>query len=258
MADSSLSSLVVPIVLYVLYALSVVTWGMLVIKLVQFARSRMRDNAFQKAFWSAESLEQGETISEKHSGPIANIAHTGFGVITGRDIAPGNRDLAHSINRSDRLERALRQQIQRERRSLESGLAVLASFGSTSPFIGLFGTVVGIMNALVAIGQTGQAGLDTVAGPIGHALTATALGIAVAVPAVWIYNYLTRRVKAGVHHMEEFAHDYYSLAQQSAFQTQSSQFSEPEPAADSSYTPQGRDREPRPREERPGPQHAPA
>ncbi|NQD58352.1 MotA/TolQ/ExbB proton channel family protein, partial [Pseudomonas sp. CM25] len=115
------------------------------------------------------------------------------------------------------LERALRQQIVRERRSLETGLAVVASIGSTSPFIGLFGTVWGIMEALEGISAAGSASLETVAGPIGAALVATGVGIAVAVPAVLVYNYFLRRLKLTAADLDDFAHDFYSLAQKSAF-----------------------------------------
>ncbi|WP_349257028.1 MotA/TolQ/ExbB proton channel family protein [Salinisphaera sp.] len=215
--------MVVPAVLWCLIALSVITWALLVIKLVQFGRARTQDRRFQKHFWAADSLEQGESITDGAIGPMADIARAGFAVVTGRDIAPGNRNLAHQIDRGERLERTLRQQIERERRSLEGGLAVLASFGSTAPFIGLFGTVWGIMGALVSIGNTGSTDLQTVAGPVGHALIATGLGIAVAVPAVLIYNFLVRRMKAGVHRMNDFAHDFYALCQQSGFQPEDAQ-----------------------------------
>ena len=93
------------------------------------------------------------------------------------------------------MERGLQAQIESERRASESGLVVLASIGSTSPFVGLFGTVWGIIHALKAIGTSGSASLEVVAGPIGEALVATAIGIAVAVPAVLAYNFFLRRLK---------------------------------------------------------------
>lgn len=105
----------------------------------------------------------------------------------------------------------------RERRSLETGLAVVASIGSTSPFIGLFGTVWGIMEALKGISAAGSASLETVAGPIGAALVATGVGIAVAVPAVLVYNYFLRRLKLTAADLDDFAHDFYSLAQKNSF-----------------------------------------
>ncbi|WP_348760746.1 MotA/TolQ/ExbB proton channel family protein [uncultured Salinisphaera sp.] len=217
MISTELSWLVVPAVLWVLVVLSVVTWALLAAKLVQYGRGRRADKRFQTAFWQAQDLAAGEQVVDAHGGPMAAIARAGFGVVSGRDIAPMNRDLAHRIDRGERLERALKQQVERERRGLEGGLAVLASFGSTAPFIGLFGTVWGIMEALVGIGETGATGLEAVAGPVGHALIATGLGIAVAVPAVLIYNFLVRRMKAGVHRMNDFAQDFYALCQQSGF-----------------------------------------
>lgn len=226
MLSSSLTPIVVPAVLGCLIVLSVITWALLMIKLVQFGRARTQNKRFQKNFWAAESLAQGESVTETASGPMADIARSGFAVVTGRDIASGSRDLAHQIDRGERLERALRQQIERERRALEGGLAVLASFGSTAPFIGLFGTVWGIMGALVNIGASGSTGLQAVAGPVGHALVATGLGIAVAVPAVLIYNFLVRRMKAGLYAMNDFAHDFYALCQQSGFQSDGMHFSQ--------------------------------
>ncbi len=94
---------------------------------------------------------------------------------------------------------------------------MVASIGSTSPFIGLFGTVWGIMEALKGISAAGSASLETVAGPIGAALVATGVGIAVAVPAVLVYNYFLRRLKLTAADLDDFAHDFYSLAQKSAF-----------------------------------------
>ncbi|HEX6591428.1 MAG TPA: MotA/TolQ/ExbB proton channel family protein, partial [Moraxellaceae bacterium] len=114
-------------------------------------------------------------------------------------------------------ERRLRQQIQKERRSLESGLAVLASIGSTAPFVGLFGTVFGIIHALSAISASGSASIDVVAGPIGEALIATGIGIAVAVPAVLAYNFFVRRLKSIAADLDDFASDFVSLAQKAGF-----------------------------------------
>lgn len=226
MLDTQITPLVVPIVLWLLIAMSVVTWALLVIKLVQFGRARSLDKQFLKHFWRTDSLEQAESVSADSNGPMADMARAGFDVITGRDILPGNRVLAQQIDKSDRLERVLTQQIGRGRRAMEGGLAILASFGSTAPFIGLFGTVWGIMGALVNIGESGSSGLETVAGPIGHALIATGMGIAVAVPAVLVYNFLVRRLKTAVYYMNDFAQDFFSLSQQSGFQVPAAELSD--------------------------------
>ncbi len=109
------------------------------------------------------------------------------------------------------LERSLRQQISKERKNLESGLSLLASIGSTAPFVGLFGTVWGIMHALQGISQAKSASIDVVAGPIGEALIATAIGIAVAIPAVLAYNFFLRRIKLCEADLEYFATDFLNL-----------------------------------------------
>jgi len=110
------------------------------------------------------------------------------------------------------LERTLRQQLQNIQRYHERGLAELATIGATAPFVGLFGTVWGIMHALTEIGKSGSASLDIVAGPIGEALITTAIGIATALPAVLAYNLFLRRLRVHITELENFAHDFIRLA----------------------------------------------
>jgi len=217
MLTSDLSPVVVPAVLWCLVLLSIITWALLGIKLLQFGRVRLANRRFVRQFWTAPDLSHGLHLASESDSALGRIAHAGFAVVTGRDIAPGVPVLEGHINRASRLERALQRAIEQERRRQESWVVLLASFGSTAPFIGLFGTVWGIMGALINIGETGSTGLDVVAGPVGHALIATGMGIAVAVPAVLIYNFLLRRLKAGSHAMKSFAHDFYNLCQQSGF-----------------------------------------
>jgi biopolymer transport protein ExbB len=202
-------------VIWLLVGFSVVTWGLALVKVAQFVRLKNQDKRFHQQFWAASSLDSAAELSHELPGPAARVAQSGYAAIAVGDTQAS--DLSHAINHQDRLERALRQQIVRERRSLETGLAVVASIGSTSPFIGLFGTVWGIMEALKGISAAGSASLETVAGPIGAALVATGVGIAVAVPAVLVYNYFLRRLKLTAADLDDFAHDFYSLAQKSAF-----------------------------------------
>ncbi|MBI6917939.1 MotA/TolQ/ExbB proton channel family protein [Pseudomonas monteilii] len=202
-------------VIWLLVGFSVVTWGLALVKVAQFVRLKNQDKRFHQQFWAASSLDSAAELSHALPGPAARVAQSGYAAIAVGDTQAN--DLSHAINHQDRLERALRQQIVRERRSLETGLAVVASIGSTSPFIGLFGTVWGIMEALKGISAAGSASLETVAGPIGAALVATGVGIAVAVPAVLVYNYFLRRLKLTAADLDDFAHDFYSLAQKSAF-----------------------------------------
>lgn len=202
-------------VIWLLVGFSVATWGLALVKVAQFVRLKHQDKRFHQQFWAASSLDSAAELSHELPGPAARVAQSGYAAIAVGDSHAS--DLSHAINHQDRLERALRQQIVRERRSLETGLAVVASIGSTSPFIGLFGTVWGIMEALKGISAAGSASLETVAGPIGAALVATGVGIAVAVPAVLVYNYFLRRLKLTAADLDDFAHDFYSLAQKSAF-----------------------------------------
>jgi biopolymer transport protein ExbB len=202
-------------VIWLLILFSVATWGLALLKGLQFTRLKTQDRKFHKQFWAASSLDSAAELAHNQPGAAARVALAGYAAIQVSDNQ--NTDLSQSINHQDRLERALRQQIVRERRSLESGLAVLASIGSTSPFIGLFGTVWGIMSALKGISAAGSASLETVAGPIGAALVATGVGIAVAVPAVLVYNYFLRRLKLTAADLDDFAHDFYSLAQKHSF-----------------------------------------
>ncbi|KNC16113.1 MULTISPECIES: MotA/TolQ/ExbB proton channel family protein [Pseudomonas] len=202
-------------VIWLLILFSVATWGLALLKSLQFARLKGQDRKFHKQFWAASSLDSAAHLAQEQPGAAARVAQSGYAAIQVNEQA--QTDLSQSINHQDRLERALRQQIVRERRSLETGLAVLASIGSTSPFIGLFGTVWGIMSALKGISAAGSASLETVAGPIGAALVATGVGIAVAVPAVLVYNYFLRRLKLTAADLDDFAHDFYSLAQKHSF-----------------------------------------
>ena len=200
---SSSSSLVVQSVLWILIAASVVTWTIVLIKSIQVWRMRRQNNKFRTAFWGASDLQVAENLQEQ-SGPVHRVAQVGFNALHEADSA---HDLEHSGDRQEVLERALRQQIQKERVIRESGLVVLASIGSTAPFVGLFGTVWGIMHALTDISKLGSASLDVVAGPIGEALIATAIGIAVAVPAVLAYNFFLRRLKTSSNNLDDFAED---------------------------------------------------
>lgn len=196
-------------VIWLLIGFSVITWGLALIKAIQFARQRYLDRRFHKQFWAATSLESAAELGQQQNGAVARLAQAGFAAI---QVPEGQaHDLAQSINHQDRLERSLRQQIQRERRSLESGLAALASIGSTSPFIGLFGTVWGIMNSFRGLATVQQATLATVAPGIAEALIATAIGLFAAIPAVIAYNRFSARSEALIGHYYTFADEFSSI-----------------------------------------------
>ncbi|RJG05501.1 MotA/TolQ/ExbB proton channel family protein [Noviherbaspirillum cavernae] len=200
--------------LWSLVAFSVATWTLILVKGIQHLRLGGQNRRYLRLFWSAKDFQAAADLGngESATGPAARLANAGFGALR---AAVSTHDLEHSGDRQELLERHLRQQIHKERRSLESGLAVLASIGSTAPFVGLFGTVWGIMHALTDISRTGSASLYVVAGPIGEALVAT--GIAAAVPAVLAYNFFSRRLKLVWADLDDFAADFINLAQRATF-----------------------------------------
>ncbi|MGX2040963.1 MotA/TolQ/ExbB proton channel family protein [Methylocaldum sp. MU1018] len=201
---------IVQITLWVLIGFSLVTWSIIFFKIWTLWSIGQRNRSYDKAFWAAPDFAAASGL-EHSSSAIGRIAGAGFGVL--KDVrSNASRVLEWSGDIESILERSLRQQISKERKDLEQGLSMLASIGSTSPFVGLFGTVWGIMHALQDIGQAKSASLDVVAGPIGEALVATAIGIAAAIPAVLAYNFFLRRIKLAEADLEYFATDFLNLA----------------------------------------------
>jgi biopolymer transport protein ExbB len=214
---SESTSPVVQAVLFILIGGSIATWTIILVKSIQVWLIRRQNVKFRAAFWGAKSLEDAAHLSD-HGGPAYRVAQVGFSALKEIDLDSAD-DLLHSGDRQDVLERALRQQIQKERVLRESGLVVLASIGSTAPFVGLFGTVWGIMHALTDITKLGSASLEVVAGPIGEALIATAIGIGVAVPAVLAYNFFLRRLKTSSNNLDDFAADLIKVSRRNSFKT---------------------------------------
>jgi biopolymer transport protein ExbB len=177
---------------------SVVTWVLVLVKTRQRLITRARDRRFLAAVGTPLDLGAIKAAAGR-DGPAWRVAQVGVAALAAR---PQRGDDATA---RQELERALSAQIHLERRAAEGGLAVLASIGTTAPFVGLFGTVLGIINALRAIGHSGSASIEVVAAPIGEALVATAIGIAVAVPAVLAYNFFLRRAKVNGADLEQLA-----------------------------------------------------
>lgn len=198
--------------LYTLLVFSVVTWTLIFFKSWQFTKNSIWNKKFDNAFWDAESLAGVDTLPENSfKGPQARIARQGLDWLA-ESRQGKSQSLKYKGKASDLLEHALLVQMQKEERSMESGLTVLASIGSTAPFVGLFGTVLGIMHAMHEITASGSTSLDVVAGPIGDALVATAIGIAVAVPAVLAYNFFLRRLKLQRADLENFVVSFMHAA----------------------------------------------
>ncbi|WP_317451574.1 MotA/TolQ/ExbB proton channel family protein [Methylobacter psychrophilus] len=210
------SALIVDATLWILIAFSAVTWALILIKGIQHLRISHHNRVFSKKFWGAEDFQAASAL-QGNNGPAARVAEAGFATLLEADGGTTTHDLEHTGDRQELLDRRLRQQMQKERSALEGGLAILATVGSISPFVGLFGTVWGIMGALTSISKSGSASLDVVAGPIGEALVATAVGIAVAVPAVIGYNFFIRRNKVIWAFLDDFSIDFVHLALKTAF-----------------------------------------
>lgn len=205
-----MNAFIIQSVLVILILLSVVTWTVAVVKIKQFKRTQQACKAFEERFWQAKSWQEGQSIANQDSNYLAQIAQIGFKEYAEYRNKPDTLKYAGDVH--EILERPIQQEIQKILRSQEKGLAELASIGSTAPFIGLFGTVWGIMVALQEISASGQASIDVVAGPIGEALIATAVGIAAALPAVLFYNYFVRRLKVWTTEVDSFAEAFLRLA----------------------------------------------
>ncbi len=218
MSDSVIF-LIVKGTLVLLIVASALTWALVIVKSLQHWRQGRQNRLFARAFAKFSALPTTEELT-KHAGPVARVALAGVEAWSDGTEQIGS-DFSTLDVRKDVLERSLRQQLQRERLTVESGLPVLASIGSTAPFIGLFGTVLGIIHALQRISGSGSAGLDVVAGPIGEALVATGIGIAVAVPAVLAYNYFIRRLKGLTSELDDFANSFVNSALKSSFNLRS-------------------------------------
>jgi len=198
--------------LYTLLAFSVATWTVILFKIWQFTKNSYNNRRFSQAFWDADNLKQAEKLpAEMARGPQARIAQQGFAWMNESQQFAG-KSLKYSGVPAELLEHSMLVQMQKEQHAMESGLTMLASIGSTSPFVGLFGTVLGIMHAMHEITASGSTSLDVVAGPIGDALVATAIGIAVAVPAVLAYNFFLRRIKQQRAGLENFVVSFMHIA----------------------------------------------
>ena len=204
--------LIIDATLYTLLVFSVLTWMLIFFKMWQFANNSRCNKRFEASFWSLSSLKQLKNLSPNLAkGSEARLAYVGTTWIEEHQSAKGNQ-LKHNGDTAELLEQAMREQLQQEQQRMEGGLTILASIGSTAPFVGLFGTVLGIMHAMHEITASGSTSLDVVAGPIGDALVATAIGIAVAVPAVLAYNFALRRVKIQRSHLDNFVANFLSVA----------------------------------------------
>jgi biopolymer transport protein ExbB len=189
---------VIRAVVAILAIMSIGTWYIFFMKFWEQSRVLNHSRVVERRFWSSANLNEGIDKLPKNS-LFRSVAESGVRASSGQGTG--------LVNLNDWIGMSLNRQLEEANSRLQGGVAFLASVGSVAPFVGLFGTVWGILKALISIGVAGQASIDKVAGPVGEALIATAIGLFVAVPAVLCYNYLVRRNKVINERLRSFASD---------------------------------------------------
>ncbi|AZQ51202.1 MotA/TolQ/ExbB proton channel family protein [Burkholderia cenocepacia] len=192
-------------VLILLVIMSMGSWYIMITKFVEQLRANRRAKLADAQLWSAPSLAEGAKLLDEAS-PFRFIAETAIEAGEHHDEA-----LLEAVDRNTWIDVSVERSITNVSNRMQDGLAFLATVGSTAPFVGLFGTVWGIYHALTAIGIAGQASIDKVAGPVGEALIMTAIGLAVAVPAVLGYNFLVRRNKSVMERVRNFGAQLHTV-----------------------------------------------
>ncbi|MES2490210.1 MAG: MotA/TolQ/ExbB proton channel family protein [Pseudomonadota bacterium] len=191
-------------VLVLMLIMSAATWYIMFVKLYEQQKLFGQAKDANAKFWNTPAVSQGQAALE---------AGTPFWYIADRALLATKHyegNVVQEVDRSSWITISINQAVEEISSRLQGGLSVLATVGSTAPFVGLFGTVWGIYHALTAIGISGQASIDKVAGPVGEALIMTAIGLAVAVPAVMGYNWLVRRNKAAMGRVRSFSTDLHA------------------------------------------------
>lgn len=208
------ASIVVQIIMALLLLSSIISWAVIFAKWTSFKRQKLADNKFEKLFWSGDaSLNElyQSAIREDLTGSVSRIFASGM-----KEFLKYRERKADSANNIDGPRRAMRAAYQREIDALEAQLPFLASVGSVSPYIGLFGTVWGIMHAFTGLANMQQVTLATVAPGIAEALVATAIGLFAAIPAVLAYNRFSTSVDRSATRFETFIDEFTNILQRQA------------------------------------------
>lgn len=207
------ADLIVQFVLLVLVAMSVGCWVIIINKALLLRSAAVQSKAFLDLFWASRRLDQVyEKAGNFGQSPIASVFRSGY--VELHKLTSDTEKNPHGqmdLGGIDNLTRSLRRATSVELTSLERLVPVLATTGSTAPFIGLFGTVWGILRAFQKIGETGSASIQVVGPDIAHALIATAVGLAAAIPAVIAYNYFVTRIKVLASEMDNFSSDFLNI-----------------------------------------------
>ena len=212
------TGLVVKLVLLILLYFSVVSWGIIFYKLLQVYRAKTESERFLDFFWKSKSFDLINAQLERYSNsPLTILFTEGYGELKKLGKKAEEKSdpnvISTDLGGIDNIARALRRATTTEITRLEKYLTFLATTGSTAPFIGLFGTVWGIMTAFKGIGETGSASLAVVAPGIAEALIATAIGLVAAIPAVMGYNHFQQKIKVLIAEMDSFSSEFLNIIQ---------------------------------------------
>ena len=207
-------------VLALLGCVSIISWGLIALKLAQLSRARRQSVLFLDTFWKASRLEAiYETAQSLTVSPLSKVFCAGYEELS--RVAPNKEPkegaMAERLGGIENIERALNRASTSEITHLESKVPFLGTVGATAPFVGLFGTVMGILNAFNEIAEKGNATLSTVAAPVGNALFATAAGLFAAIPAVVAYNSFISRIRVFDTEMANFSSDFLNIVKRYFF-----------------------------------------
>lgn len=191
-----------------LVLMSIVTWVLVILRSVLHLKAKQANRAASEAIWAAGNLDAAEAQAKQLPAPVSELTLDSIAAQR-RYTAAQSTPLASALPLNAYLEREMRHSMGKIQSRFEGGLTALATIGSTAPFIGLLGTVWGIYHALINISESGQISIAAVAGPIGEALVATAVGLFVAIPAVLAYNFFTRGNRNLSRDLHNFGHDLY-------------------------------------------------
>lgn len=207
----------------VLMLMSLGSWYIIGYKWFYLSRARRQSDDFLDTFWQSKRLDSiYQSVDEFDKAPLGEVFKAGYIELTklkDSDTEDDQQPAMHTrLSGIENVERALRRAMKAEMTHLESLVPYLATVGSTAPFVGLFGTVWGIMVAFININAQGSAGLDVVAQPIAEALIVTAIGLFTAIPAVVAYNFFTSRIKVLGAEMENFSDDFLNIVKRHFFE----------------------------------------
>ena len=211
------AGIIVKLVLILLLFFSVVSWAIILFKLFQVHRANSESDRFMDFFWKSKRFDTiAAQVDRFANSPLTVLFNEGYGEL--KKVVEGNGDsegsaLSTDLGGIENVSRALRRATNSEISRLEKYLTFLATTGSTSPFIGLFGTVWGIMTAFENIGKTGSASLAVVAPGIAEALIATAIGLVAAIPAVMAYNHFQNKIRVLIKEMDNFSTEFLNIVQ---------------------------------------------